>query len=87
LIGIISLIAAISLVVIVAIAAYRILLGYPLEVGGRKYFVQSAQGRDNKGCFSYAFYSQNYKGIVVTMLLKGVQNFLWYLLFIIPGII
>lgn len=87
LIGIVSLIAVISLVVIVLILAYRILIGYPLEVGGRKYFVQSAQCRDNKGCFSFAFYSQNYKGIVSTMLLKGVQNFLWYLLFIIPGII
>lgn len=69
------------------IIALRIFLGYPLEVGGRRYFVQSAQYRDNKKCFSFAFDGQNYMGIMLTMLLKGVQNLLWYLLLIIPGIV
>ena len=67
--------------------ALRIFLGYPLEVGGRKYFVQSAQYSDNRGCFGYAFDGSNYLGIVGTMFLKGLQNFLWFLLFIIPGIV
>lgn len=73
-------------IAIIAIAA-RVLLGYPLEVGGRKYFIQSAQRGDDRGCFRYAFSGQNYLGIVITMFLKGVQNFLWFLLFLIPGII
>ena len=65
----------------------RIFLGYPLEVGGRRYFVQSAQYNDNTGCFRFAFNGRNYIGIILTMLLRGVFNFLWYLLFIIPGIV
>lgn len=69
------------------IIALRIFLGYSLEVGGRRYFVQSAQYNDNKNCFSFAFDGQNYKGIIPTMLLRAVQNFLWYLLLIIPGIV
>jgi len=67
--------------------ALRIFLGYPLEVGGRKYFIQSAEYKDNQRCFSFAFDGSNYKGIVPTMLLRAVQNFLWYLLLIIPGIV
>ncbi len=73
--------------IIVLVSAYRILLGCPLEVGGRRYFIKSASYEDNSKCFSFAFYKENYSGIVFTMLLKGIQNFLWYLLFIIPGIV
>jgi len=73
--------------VVLLVAALRIFLGYPLEVGGRKYFVRSAQYMDNKKCFRYSFYRQNYKGIILTMLLKDVQNILWFLLLIIPGIV
>jgi hypothetical protein len=74
-------------VVVLVITALRIFAGYCLEVGGRKYFVQSAQYKDNRKCFSFGFDRHNYKGIVLTMLLRGVQNFLWFLLLIIPGII
>lgn len=79
-------IAAVGFILLIA-AAMRIFLGYPLEVGGRKYFVQSAQNFDNRRCFRFAFDGRNYLGIVGTMLLKGVKNFLWFLLFIIPGIV
>lgn len=72
---------------VILVFALRIFLGYTLEVGGRRYFVKSAQYEDNKKSFTYAFQGENYLGIVSTMLLKGVQNFLWYLLFFIPGVI
>ncbi len=74
-------------VILLIVVGIRIFLGYPLEVGGRKYFVQSAQNIDNRRCFRFAFDGQNYLGIILTMLLKGVQNILWYLLLIIPGIV
>lgn len=73
--------------VIALFIAYRILIGYPLEVGGRKYFVQSAQYKDNSKCISFAFDRQNYYGLILTMFLKGLYNFLWFLLLIIPGIV
>ena len=65
----------------------KFFLGFPLEVGGRRYFIQSAQFKDNKKCFSFGFSANNYLGIILTMLLKSVQNVLWFLLFIIPWII
>ncbi len=87
-----AIIIAIVIFVLIMLAftislAIRIFLGYSLEVGGRRFFVRSAENTDNKKCFSFAFAGQNYMGIVKTMLLRGIQNFLWYLLFIIPGIV
>jgi len=83
--------AAIAFIVIILVIivslGLRIFLGYPLEVGGRRFFVRSAEYTDNSKCFSFAFAGENYMGIVKTMLLKGVMIFLWTLLFIIPGII
>jgi uncharacterized membrane protein len=67
--------------------AIRVFLGNPLEVGGRRYFIKTAEGQDNHLCFTFAFGSGHYMKIVLAMLLRGVQNFLWYLLFIIPGIV
>lgn len=75
------------LVGILLIAALRIFIGYSLEVGGRRYFVQSAQYKDNKKCFRFGFDGQNYGGIIKTMLLTEVYLILWTLLLIIPGII
>ncbi len=67
--------------------AFRILLGYSLEVGSRKYFVESAQYRDGNGCYSFAFDGKHYLNIIATMFQKGLFTFLWTLLLIIPGII
>ena len=75
------------IIVIILIAAFRIFLGYPLEVGGRSFFIKSAQNEDHKKSFGFAFSGQNYLGIVGTMLRRGVQIILWFLLLIIPGII
>lgn len=72
---------------ILIVIAFRILLGYPLEVGGRRYFIRSSEYKDNSGCFGYAFDGRNYTGIIVSMLLMSIYSLLWTLLFIIPGII
>jgi hypothetical protein len=80
-------IVSIILLVLAVLIAFRIFIGYALEVGGRRYFVQSAQYRDNKGCFSFGFDGQNYMAIVKTMFVTGILIFLWTLLLIIPGII
>ncbi|MDS0528445.1 DUF975 family protein [Clostridium sp. SHJSY1] len=72
---------------VLSILVLRILIGYSLEVGGRKYFVQSAQYKDSGKCFSFAFDGKNYIEIVKTMLVTNIFIFLWTLLLIIPGII
>lgn len=77
----------IIIAVVILLIVFRILIGYALEVGSRKYFVQSAQYKDDTGCYSFAFDSGNFKGIIWTMFLRDLYNFLWLLLLIIPGII
>lgn len=84
---IIFIIVIVVIIMIMLIAAFRIFLGYPLEVGGRSYFIKSAQNHDNRKCFGVAFNKRNYLGIVRTMFRTGIQLFLWSLLLIIPGII
>ena len=85
-----SALLAVSIVtaaIIILIIAFRVLIGYGLEVGSRKYFVQTGQYKDSKGCYNFAFDSFNFKGIISTMFLKALYTFLWSLLFLIPGII
>ncbi|NLK63858.1 MAG: DUF975 family protein [Tissierellia bacterium] len=72
---------------VILVIAYRILIGYSLEIGSRKFFIQSAQYKKDAGCYSFAFASENFRGIISTMLLKDIYVFLWSLLLIIPGII
>lgn len=84
---IISIIIAISLITFLIIISLRVLVGYPLEVGGRRWFTRSAQYKENSKCFNFGFDRQNYKGIVKTMFVKDIYIFLWSLLLIIPGII
>lgn len=71
----------------ILLVIFRIFVGYSLEVGSRKYFVQLSQYKNTKGCFGFSFDSMNYKGIVSTMFVMNVYNILWTLLFIIPGIV
>lgn len=65
----------------------RIFLGYPLEVGARRYFVRAAKREVNLGNLGYSFNSDRYLSIVGAMLYRAVLIFLWFLLLIIPGIV
>ena len=73
--------------VILIIILFRILLGYVLEVGGRKYFINLAEGKSQISDLAYGFKNNNYFNIFFTMLLKSIYIILWSFLFIIPGII
>lgn len=74
-------------VIVILLIAFRIFVGYSLEVGSRKYFVKLSQYKNTKGCYGFSFDSMNYKGIISTMFVMNVYNFLWALLFVIPGIV
>lgn len=76
-----------GLVVFLLILAFRVFLGYALEVGGRRFFIQSAQSDVDLNFLGYAFEKQKYFDILKTMLWRAFLNFLWYLLLIIPGIV
>lgn len=80
--------AGIVVLVIVLLAfMFRVMLGYPIEVGGRRFFVKAAGYEVDTGNLGYGFKAENYWDIVKTMLLRAVYNFLWFLLLVIPGII
>jgi len=82
-----SVVITIVLLVLVMALAFRVFLGYALEVGGRRYFVQSAQYVFNLNELGFVFNKNRYINVMKTMLLRAIYNFLWYLLFIIPGVI
>jgi hypothetical protein len=67
--------------------AFRIFLLSPLEVGSRRYFKQAAEQDANLNNLGYAFGKGRYVDIIKSMFWRGLLNFLWYLLLIIPGII
>ncbi|NFD78296.1 DUF975 family protein [Clostridium botulinum] len=65
----------------------RVVVGYMLEVGGRKFFIKAAEGEANMGYLGYCFKEGSYFGVLVTMLLRSIYTFLWTLLLVIPGVI
>lgn len=70
-----------------SIVCLRIFLGYPLEVGGRKYFVRSTQREFKFNYIVSVFNNGHYLNVIKTMFTKGVYIFLWTLLLIVPGIV
>ncbi|GAA0736375.1 DUF975 family protein [Clostridium oceanicum] len=81
--GLMFFLASITVILLIL----RIVIGYNLEVSGRKFFIKAAQGESNMSYLGYCFKERRYLGVIMTMLLKAVFNFLWYLLLVIPGII
>lgn len=77
----------IMIAVLVFALAFRILLGFPLEVGSMRYFKQAAEQEVNLNHLGFAFNKSRYWDIIKAMFWRGFLNFLWYLLLIIPGIV
>lgn len=73
--------------VILLLILLRIFIGYILEVGGRKYFIELAKGESNIGFLGYVFKENSYFNVFKTMLLRSIYILLWSLLLLIPGII
>ena len=73
--------------VILLIIALRIIIGYALEVGGRKYFIKLSEGESKFSYLGYVFSTNNYFNVFMTMFLRSIYLILWTLLLIIPGLI
>ncbi|MGO5092986.1 DUF975 family protein [Clostridium sp. LCP25S3_F10] len=78
-----TILASIAIILLVL----RVIVGYMLEVGGRKFFIKAAEGETNIGYLGYCFKEGSYFKVLVTMLLRSIYTFLWFLLLIIPGIV
>jgi uncharacterized membrane protein len=79
--------AVIAVVGILIFIGLRIFLGYILEVGGRKYFIELSRGSSEISYLLKYFDKKYYQNIVTALLFRGIYIFLWSLLLIIPGII
>lgn len=67
---------------------FTIFVGSVMEVGKVRYFLKAfADDEADVGVLFSTFNNEEYLGIVKTQFFKGLYNFLWALLFIIPGII
>lgn len=64
-----------------------ITVGNVLEVGKVKFFLRGFEDDVDIGNLTSNFNSNEYLGVVKTQFLRGFYNFLWTLLFIIPGIV
>ncbi len=87
--GFIAIGIGIFLVVLIFFFAFRVFLGYPIEVGARRFFVRGAESDDDVelSYLTSGFSGESYFNVVITMLKRAVITFLFYLLLIIPGII
>ncbi len=84
---ILAIVGVVVLIAIIIAIAFRIFLGYPLEVGGRRFFLQGARDDADLNYICYGFKKGWYSNIVKTMFFRSLYTFLWTILFIIPGIV
>lgn len=84
---ILPLIAAASLLIFFAMIAFRVFLGYPLEIGCRSFFLNAQEEKEKLSDIVFRLKRDGYWSIVSAMFLRALYTFLWTLLLIIPGII
>lgn len=75
------------LVIIAIILVIRLIVGYSLEVGGRKFFIRASEGESDMGHVLYGFKNKRYTNILKTMFTRDLYLFFWTLLLIIPGMV
>lgn len=74
-------------IVVVILFVLRLIIGYALDVGGRKFFLRASAGETDMSYLLYGFKNNRYKNILKTMFTRDLYLFFWTLLFIIPGLI
>jgi hypothetical protein len=79
----------ISVAIAAAAVLFVLLVAFPIKVGGSRIYIDSADGEHEPllSRLAFAFRSGHYMNIVKAGFLKGLYEFLWGLLFVIPGII
>lgn len=71
----------------IAFVIIRVVIGFLLEVGGRRFFIKASEGSIDFNHIGYGFREGRYTNIIKVMFFRGLYIFLWSLLLIIPGII
>lgn len=79
--------ASIFLIIMAFALAYSFFVAYPVKAGMSKFFLENRKGNTEFVKLFYAFKKGQYIDIVKGMAWQFLFQFLWTLLFIIPGII
>lgn len=80
-------ILSIAIIVIIISILFRIFLGFQLEVGARKYFIQASNEDVNLDHLGFAFRNGRYFKVVKVMFICKLYLLFWTLLLFVPGII
>ena len=88
-VGLLILIIFIIVAIVAGLAAlaFNIFVLAPFKVNAQQYFKQASQGDVDMNYLLYAFGKGRYLGTVASMFWSALLNFLWFLLFFIPGIV
>ena len=84
----IVLVSMLALLLVIA-AVIQIFIGNPIQVGGRRFFMESRAKQQSAGIgrVFWVFRSGKYGNVVKIMFLKDIKTILWGLLLVIPGIV
>lgn len=85
--GFFALFLGIGLVVSLIVFVIKLLVTYPIQIGKNNYFMGIRREEKSLDSLILIYKSGFLKETVITMFCKGLFQFLWSLLFVIPGII
>lgn len=85
--GIGALALAMTLGILAVTIVIGIVVGGPILVGSKRFFMCSREYKTGVGTIGYAFGSGHLGNVIFVMFMKELQTFLWSLLLIIPGVI
>lgn len=74
-------------ILVILLMTLRVVVGYPIECGCRRYFLKSDTQQSRFSDIFYYWSSRTYFPVVNAMLLRLVVVMLWTLLLIVPGIV
>lgn len=85
--GFLLIFLGISIVVGIIAFIIKLLIVYPIQIGKNNYFMGIREEEKTLDSLIFVYKSGQLKNTIFTMFMKGLFQFLWSLLFVIPGII
>lgn len=78
---------AIAIVTMIIGFIIKLLVAYPIEIGKNNFFMGIREEEKTLDSLIFIYKSGKLKNTIITMFMKGLFQFLWSLLLVIPGII
>ena len=85
--GFFLLFIGITIVIMIVGFIIKLLIVYPIEIGKNNFFMGIREEEKTLDSLIFVYKSGQLKSAIFTMFMKGLFQFLWSLLFVIPGII